>query len=119
MLGLEFDPEGRRILLINPRLPALVRQVIIRNVTLGEARADFAARQEGEAIAVQTLHTTGDLQISLLRRLERRRRRAAQLAQEGCLARFGRLVVPELDVAEALDVERQGRERHGGRMRCG
>jgi len=66
MLGLEFDHEARRVLLINPSLPASAGRIIVRNLTLGDANVDFAVSQEGEAVAVQVLRTTGDLQISLL-----------------------------------------------------
>jgi glycogen debranching enzyme len=66
MLGLEFDHEARRVLLINPSLPASAGRIIVRNLTLGDANIDFAVSQDGEAVAVQVLRTTGDVQISLL-----------------------------------------------------
>ena len=66
MLGLEFDYEARRILLVDPYLPASAGRITIRNLALGEARIDFAVCQEGEGVSVQVLRTTGDLQISLL-----------------------------------------------------
>ena len=66
MLGLEFDYEARRILLVDPYLPASAGRITIRNLALGEAKIDFAVCQEGEGVSVQVLRTTGDLQISLL-----------------------------------------------------
>src|SRR6185312_7460415 len=66
MLGLEFDHEARKVLLTNPSLPASAPRLVVRNLTLGDASVDFAVSQEGEAVAVQVLRTTGDLQISLL-----------------------------------------------------
>jgi glycogen debranching enzyme len=66
MLGLQFDHEARRVLLVNPSLPASAGRIIVRNLTLGDANVDFAVSQDGEAVAVQVLRTTGDLQISLL-----------------------------------------------------
>ena len=66
MLGLQFDHEARRVLLVNPSLPASAGRIIVRNLTLGDANVDFAVSQDGEAVAVQVLRTTGELQISLL-----------------------------------------------------
>jgi glycogen debranching enzyme len=65
-LGLEFDPEQRRILLVNPYLPSLTGEVIIRNLSLGEASADIAVRQDGEALSLQILRETGDLHVALV-----------------------------------------------------
>jgi hypothetical protein len=65
MLGLEFDLAARRIRLINPSVPASAGEITIRNLRLGEASTDFAVRQDGEAISLQVLRTTGDLQVSL------------------------------------------------------
>jgi glycogen debranching enzyme len=66
MLGLEFDHEARRVVLVDPCLPPTAGRIIIRNLALGDARIDFAVWQEGEAVSVQVLHAVGDLQISLL-----------------------------------------------------
>jgi glycogen debranching enzyme len=65
-LGLEFDPEERRILLVNPCLPSLTDEIIIRNLSLGEASADIAVRQDGEALSLQILRETGDLHVALV-----------------------------------------------------
>jgi glycogen debranching enzyme len=66
MLGLEFDPANRKINLINPTVPAFAGDVIVRNLTLGETCTDFALRQDNNAISLQVLRTTGDLQVSLV-----------------------------------------------------
>ena len=66
MLGIQFDPAARRIVLVNPSLPPSAGRVIVHNLTLGEASIDFAMSQEGNAVSVQVLRTRGDLQISLL-----------------------------------------------------
>jgi glycogen debranching enzyme len=66
MLGLEFDHPARRILLVNPSLPASVGRIIIRNLALGDANIDFAVCQEGDAVSIEVLRTAGDLQISLI-----------------------------------------------------
>ena len=66
MLGLEFDPEGRRILLVNPRLPTFASKVTIRNLTLGGASVDIAMRQDDHAVSLQVLRTAGDLHAALI-----------------------------------------------------
>jgi glycogen debranching enzyme len=65
-LGLEFDPDGRRILLVNPCLPSFAGEVIIRNLSLGEASADIAVRRNGEALSLQILRASGDLHVALV-----------------------------------------------------
>ena len=66
MLGLAFDPQSRKVVLINPSLPASAGRIIVRNLTLENASIDFAVSQDGEAVSVQVLRRTGDLQVSLL-----------------------------------------------------
>jgi glycogen debranching enzyme len=66
MLGLEFDPAAGRIRLINPTVPAFAGDVIIRNLSLGEASADICLRQDADAISLEVLRTRGDLQVSLV-----------------------------------------------------
>jgi glycogen debranching enzyme len=66
MLGLTFDHAARRIELINPTVPAFVGDIVIRNLRLGDATADFAVRQDGGAISLQVLRATPGLQVSLV-----------------------------------------------------
>jgi glycogen debranching enzyme len=66
MLGLQFDHEARRVLLINPTLPASADRITIRNLGLADARVDFALCQDGDAVSVQVLRTTGEVQISMI-----------------------------------------------------
>jgi glycogen debranching enzyme len=66
MLGLEFDHGTRQIILNNPVIPAFAGDVTIRNLSLGDARADIVIRKTGSAISLQVLRTTGDVQVSLV-----------------------------------------------------
>jgi glycogen debranching enzyme len=66
LLGLEFDPEGRRILLVNPCLPASTSTVTIRNLTLAGASADIVVRQDGRAVSLEVLRAAGDLHAALV-----------------------------------------------------
>jgi glycogen debranching enzyme len=66
MLGLEFDPAGRHVRLVNPSVPAFAGDITVRNLSLSGASVDFLVRQDGEAISLQVLRTRGDLQVSLV-----------------------------------------------------
>jgi glycogen debranching enzyme len=66
MLGLTFDYAARRIELINPFVPALVGDITIRNLRMGEASADFVVRQERGAMSLEVLKATDGLQVSLV-----------------------------------------------------
>lgn len=66
LLGLEFDHSARQIRLINPTVPDFAGEIVIRNLRLGDASADFAVRQQDDAISLQVLRVTGDLQVSLV-----------------------------------------------------
>jgi glycogen debranching enzyme len=67
MLGLEFDYGQRQIRLVNPTVPAFIGDITIRDLSLGEARADIAVRQDSRAaVSLQVLGTSGDVHISLM-----------------------------------------------------
>jgi glycogen debranching enzyme len=66
MLGLDFDCASRQIRLINPAIPAFVGDIIVRQLSLGDASTDFIVRQGGETVLLQVLETRGDLQVSLI-----------------------------------------------------
>src|SRR5262245_17094844 len=67
MLGLEFDCPARQIRLVNPTVPASAGDIIVRNLSLGAARADIALPQNRHtAISLEVLRAEGDVQISLV-----------------------------------------------------
>jgi glycogen debranching enzyme len=66
MLGLEFDPAARKIILRNPRVPAFAGDVRIRNLRLGNAAADIALHHDGDSISLKVLRTSGDLQVAMV-----------------------------------------------------
>jgi glycogen debranching enzyme len=67
MLGLEFDCPARQIRLVNPTVPASAGDIVVRNLSLGAARADIALRQNRHtAISLEVLRAEGDVQISLV-----------------------------------------------------
>jgi glycogen debranching enzyme len=66
LLGLEFDHGAREIRLVRPFVPEAVGDITIRNLKLADASVDFVVRQHGEAISLQVLRATGDVQVALL-----------------------------------------------------
>lgn len=66
MLGLEFDYDRRLIVLKDPLVPEFLGHLTVRNLRLGQARADFRLeRQTDGRVALQLLAVEGDVEISL------------------------------------------------------
>jgi hypothetical protein len=62
-LGLELDCEERQIRLRNPHLPTFLQEVVLRNVTLGEASVDLAIHGHGDDVAVRVVATRGPVEV--------------------------------------------------------
>ncbi|MCF2522406.1 amylo-alpha-1,6-glucosidase [Bradyrhizobium sp. G127] len=65
-LGLEFDPERGEIRLRNPRLPAFLNEVILRNLQLGESSVDLRVRRQADDVSLEVLRTRGKIQVSIV-----------------------------------------------------
>jgi glycogen debranching enzyme len=65
-LGFEFNPQAGEIRLRNPRLPAFLDDVTIRDVTLGNASVDFAVHRHGTEVSLQILRCEGDVRVSVV-----------------------------------------------------
>ncbi len=65
-LGLEFDPAARAIRFRNPRLPAFLDEVTLRDLGFDGAKVDVTLRQVGEHAALRVLRNTGAVQVSML-----------------------------------------------------
>jgi glycogen debranching enzyme len=63
-LGLEFDTDASEIRLRNPRLPAFLDEVIVRNLRLGASSVDLALRRHDDDVAVQVLRKEGSIRVS-------------------------------------------------------
>lgn len=63
-LGLEFDPDANEIRLRNPRLPAFLEEVFLRNLRLGGASVDLAIRRHDTDISLQVLRAGGAIRVS-------------------------------------------------------
>jgi glycogen debranching enzyme len=65
-LGLEFDAARGEIRLRNPRLPAFLNEVILRELQLGPSSVDLRIRRHGEDVSLEVLRTRGQIQVSIV-----------------------------------------------------
>jgi glycogen debranching enzyme len=65
-LGLEFDAQRGEIRLRNPRLPAFLNEVILRELKLGPSSVDLRVRRHGDDVSLEVLRTRGQIQVSIV-----------------------------------------------------
>src|SRR5258707_4309904 len=65
-LGLEFDAQRGEIRLRNPRLPAFLNQVVLRDLQLGPSSVDLCVRRHGDDVSLEVLRTRGQIQVSIV-----------------------------------------------------
>jgi len=65
-LGLEFDAAASEIRLRNPRLPAFLDEVILRDLRLGESSVDLRLRRHDEDVSLEVLRTRGHIRVSIV-----------------------------------------------------
>jgi glycogen debranching enzyme len=65
-LGLEFDPFNGEIRLRNPRLPAFLDEVTLRNLRLGSSSVDLRVRRHGETVSLDTPRIHGNIRVSIV-----------------------------------------------------
>jgi len=65
-LGLEFDAERNEIRLRNPRLPAFLNEVVLRELQLGESSVDLLIRRHGDSVSMEVLRRRGQIQVSIV-----------------------------------------------------
>jgi glycogen debranching enzyme len=65
-LGLEFDAQRGEIRLRNPRLPAFLNEVILRDLQLGPSSVDLRVRRHGDDVSLEVLRTRGQIQVSIV-----------------------------------------------------
>jgi glycogen debranching enzyme len=65
-LGLEFDAQQCEIRLRNPRLPAFLNEVVLRDLELGSSSIDLRIRRQGEDVSLEVLRTRGHIQVSIV-----------------------------------------------------
>jgi glycogen debranching enzyme len=65
-LGLEFDAERGEIRLRNPRLPAFLNEVVLRELQLGPSSVDLRVSRHGDDVSLEVLRTRGQIQVSIV-----------------------------------------------------
>jgi glycogen debranching enzyme len=65
-LGLEFDASHGEIRLRNPRLPAFVNDVVLRDLQLGPSSVDLRVRRHGNDVSLEVLRTRGQIRVSIV-----------------------------------------------------
>jgi glycogen debranching enzyme len=65
-LGLEFDAQRGEIRLRNPRLPAFLNEVVVRDLQLGPSSVDLVVRRHGDEVSLELLRTRGQIQVSIV-----------------------------------------------------
>jgi glycogen debranching enzyme len=65
-LGLEFDAQRGEIRLRNPRLPAFLNEVILRELQLGPSSVDLRVRRNGDDVSLEVLRRRGQIQVSIV-----------------------------------------------------
>jgi glycogen debranching enzyme len=65
-LGLEFDVQRGEIRLRDPRLPAFLNEVVLRDLRLGPSSVDLRIRRHGEEVSLEVIRTRGQIQVSIV-----------------------------------------------------
>jgi glycogen debranching enzyme len=65
-LGLEFDAARGEIRLRNPRLPAFLNEVVLRDLHLGPSSVDLRVSRHGDEVSLEVLRTRGRIQVSIV-----------------------------------------------------
>jgi glycogen debranching enzyme len=65
-LGLQFDTAANEIRLRNPRLPAFLDAVVLRNLRLKEASVDLRVQRHDTEVSVEILRRQGHVQVSVV-----------------------------------------------------
>ena len=65
-LGLEFDVRRCEIRLRNPRLPAFLNEVVLRELQLGSSSVDLRIRRHGDDVSMEVLRRRGQIQVSII-----------------------------------------------------
>ena len=65
-LGLEFDVMRNEIRLRNPRLPAFLNEVVLRDMHLGPSSVDLRVCRHGDSVSMEVLQRRGEIQVSIV-----------------------------------------------------
>src|ERR1700722_3391283 len=65
-LGLEFDVGRGEIRLRDPRLPAFLNEVVLRDLQLGASSVDLRVRRHGTEVSLEVMRTRGRIRVSIV-----------------------------------------------------
>jgi glycogen debranching enzyme len=65
-LGLEFDEQRCEVRLRNPRLPAFLNEVVLRDLQLGGSSVDLRVNRHDDDVSLEVLRTRGQIQVSIV-----------------------------------------------------
>jgi glycogen debranching enzyme len=65
-LGLQFDPAANEIRLRNPRLPAFLDELMLRNLQLKQSSVDLKVRRHANEVSVEIVERRGQVQVSVV-----------------------------------------------------
>ncbi|MCG6205660.1 amylo-alpha-1,6-glucosidase [Rhodopseudomonas sp. HC1] len=65
-LGIQFDADRHEIRLVNPRLPAFLNDVVLRDLRIGASSIDLRVRRHGDGVSMEVLRTDGRIQVSIV-----------------------------------------------------
>jgi glycogen debranching enzyme len=65
-LGLEFDAARGEIRLRDPRLPAFLNEIVLRDLKLGASSVDLRLRRHDGEVSLEVLRTRGQIQVSIV-----------------------------------------------------
>ncbi len=65
-LGLSFDPPERTVRFDNPVLPRFLDRIVLRGLSLGEARIDVVLQRAGAAVGMTVLNRVGDIRAMVI-----------------------------------------------------
>jgi glycogen debranching enzyme len=65
-LGLQLDPFANEIRLSNPRLPAFLDEVMLRDLQLGSSHIDLRVRRHNDTVSLDTPRIEGGIRVSVV-----------------------------------------------------
>jgi hypothetical protein len=66
LLGIAFDPAGRRVAFHQPALPPWLDTLKLTNLQLGGASLDLLLERRGERIGFDVLARRGDIELAVM-----------------------------------------------------
>jgi glycogen debranching enzyme len=66
LLSIEFAPDSREIRFRNPRLPASINEITLRQLRMNGAMVDIELQKSGSHVSMRVLRNVGEVQVSMI-----------------------------------------------------